>query len=143
VAHDLGIEDVIEPGEELTAMGWPVDADGLRRLLVWLRDTYPGLPPVHITENGRACDDVVGEDGAVRDPDRVRYLEDHLAAVAAACVEGVDVRGFYCWSLLDNFEWAEGCAKRFGIVHVDYDTLRRTPKSSFAWSRQVIADHRR
>jgi beta-glucosidase len=142
-AHDLGIEDVIEPGEELTAMGWPVDADGLRRLLVWLRDTYPGLPPVYITENGRACDDVVGEDGTVHDPDRVRYLEDHLAAVAAASAEGVDVRGFYCWSLLDNFEWAEGYAKRFGIVHVDYDTLRRTPKSSFAWLRQVIADHRR
>ena len=142
-AHDLGIEDVIEPGEELTAMGWPIDADGLRRLLVWLRDTYPGLPPVYITENGRACDDVVGEDGTVHDPDRVRYLEDHLAAVASASAEGVDVRGFYCWSLLDNFEWAEGYAKRFGIVHVDYETLRRTPKSSFEWFREVIADHRR
>ena len=78
----------------------------------------------------------------MNDPERVRYLEDHLAAVAGAAAEGVDVRGFYCWSLLDNFEWAEGYAKRFGIVHVDYDTLRRTPKSSFAWFRQVIADHR-
>ena len=142
-ADDLGYEDVIGPDEERTAMGWPVEADGLRRLLHWLDDTYPGLPPIYITENGRACDDVVGEDGQVQDPDRVRYLEDHLRAVGTAAAEGVDVRGYYAWSLMDNFEWAEGYAKRFGIVHVDYETQKRTPKSSYEWYRQVIAEHRR
>ena len=76
------------------------------------------------------------------DPDRVRYLRDHLGAVAQAAAEGVDVRGFYAWSLMDNFEWAEGYAKRFGIVHVDYETQKRTPKSSFDWYRGVIAEHR-
>jgi beta-glucosidase len=141
-ADDLGYEDVISPDEERTAMGWPVEADGLRRLLHWLDDTYPGLPPIYITENGRACDDVVDEDGQVRDPDRVRYLRDHLGAVAQAGAEGVDVRGFYAWSLMDNFEWADGYAKRFGIVHVDYETQKRTPKSSFDWYRGVIAEHR-
>ncbi len=141
-ADDLGYEDVTSPDEERTAMGWPVEADGLRRLLHWLKDSYPGLPPVYITENGRACDDVVDEQGQVLDPDRVRYLRDHLGAVAQAAAEGVDVRGFYAWSLMDNFEWAEGYAKRFGIVHVDYETQKRTPKTSFDWYRGVIAEHR-
>ena len=124
-------------------MGWPVEPDGLRRLLLWLKDAYPSLPPVYITENGRACDDVVDErrPGARPRPDRATS-RDHLGAVAQAVAEGVDVRGFYAWSLLDNFEWAEGYAKRFGIVHVDYETQQRTPKASFDWYRGVIAEHR-
>jgi beta-glucosidase len=139
-AYDLGTKRVIGPDEELTAMGWPVDPAGLTRLLEWLQDTYPALPPVYITENGRACNDVVGPDGQVDDPDRVRYLASHLRAVADAIDGGVDVRGYYCWSLMDNFEWAEGYAKRFGLVHVDYATQQRTPKASFGWFRALIAE---
>jgi beta-glucosidase len=139
-ADDLGTEDVISPDAELTTMGWPVEAAGLTRLLEWLRDTYPGLPPILITENGRACDDVVTPDGQVDDPDRVRYLDAHLRAVVDAVDAGVDVRGYYCWSLMDNFEWAEGYAKRFGLVHIDYATQQRTPKTSFGWFRSLVAD---
>ena len=139
-ADDLGTEEVISPDQELTAMGWPVEPSGLTRLLAWLRDTYPNLPPIYITENGRACDDVLTPEGQVDDPDRVRYLERHLRAVTDAIDAGVDVRGYYCWSLMDNFEWAEGYAKRFGLVYVDYATQQRTPKASFSWFRSLIAD---
>jgi beta-glucosidase len=139
-ADDLGTEEVISPDEELTAMGWPVEPAGLTRLLEWLRDRYPALPPIYITENGRACEDVLTADGEVDDPDRVRYLDGHLRAVVDAIDAGVDIRGYYCWSLMDNFEWAEGYSKRFGLVHVDYATQRRTPKSSFSWFRSLIAD---
>jgi beta-glucosidase len=139
-ADDLGTENVIMPGQELTAMGWPVEPAGLTRLLKWLRDTYPTLPPLYITENGRAGEEVVDAAGQVDDPDRVRYLDGHLRAVVDAIDAGVDVRGYYCWSLLDNFEWAEGYAKRFGLVHVDYQTQKRTPKTSFSWFRATIAD---
>jgi len=139
-ADDLGTEEVISPDQELTAMGWPVEPAGLTRLLAWLRDTYPNLPPIYITENGRACDDVLTPEGQVDDPDRVRYLERHLRAVTDAIGAGVDVRGYYCWSLMDNFEWAEGYAKRFGLVYVDYATQQRTPKASFSWFRSLIAD---
>jgi beta-glucosidase len=140
-ADDLGAQEVVSPDEERTAMGWPVEPAGLTRLLEWLRDTYPALPPIYITENGRACDDVVDASGQVDDPDRVRYLDSHLRAVADAIDAGVDVRGYYCWSLMDNFEWAQGYGKRFGLVHVDYATQQRTPKTSFSWFRQLIADH--
>jgi beta-glucosidase len=92
-----------------------------------------------VTENGAAYDDAVGPDGAVHDPDRVSYLDGHLRAVRAAIDAGVDVRGYYCWSLLDNFEWAEGFSKRFGLVHVDFGTLARTPKDSYGWYRELIA----
>ena len=139
-ADDLGTEEVISPDQELTAMGWPVEPAGLTRLLAWLRDTYPKLPPIYITENGRACDDVLTPEGQVDDSDRVRYLDSHLRAVTDAIDAGVDVRGYYCWSLMDNFEWAEGYAKRFGLVYVDYATQQRTPKASFSWFRSLIAD---
>ena len=137
-ATDIGAEPVIAPGAELTAMGWPVESDGLYRLLTWLTARYPDLPVIHITENGRACDDVVTPEGHVHDEDRVRYLRDHLGAVSRAIGDGVDVRGYYCWSLLDNFEWAEGYAKRFGLVYVDYASQQRIPKDSFAWYRELI-----
>ncbi|HET8615077.1 MAG TPA: GH1 family beta-glucosidase [Actinomycetales bacterium] len=136
-ADDVGVEDVIVPGEELTAMGWPVEAEGLHRLLRWLKDTYPALPPVLVTENGRACDDVVTPAGEVHDAERICYLADHLRAVAGAVADGVDVRGYYCWSLLDNFEWSFGYAKRFGLVYVDYATQERIPKDSFRWFGQL------
>jgi beta-glucosidase len=139
---DLGAESPVLPDDEVTEMGWPVDADGLRRLLRWLDETYPGLPPVLITENGRACADTP-VDGTVDDPERIGYVDAHIRAVAQAVSEGVDVRGYFHWSLMDNFEWAEGYAKRFGLVHVDYDTQKRLPKRSFGWYRDLIAARRR
>lgn len=142
VASDLGFESVVHDGEYLTEMGWPVDASAFTDLLIWLRDTYgDALPPIYITENGIACPDVVGDDGRVDDQDRIRYVSDHLKAVKAAMDLGVDVRGYYAWSLMDNFEWARGYQPRFGVVHVDYDTLKRTPKASFDWYRGVIQSH--
>jgi beta-glucosidase len=114
----------------LTAMGWEINADGLRALLVRLGKEYDNLPPMYITENGSAWPDEISADGAVHDQDRVAYLKDHVAAVEAAITEGADVRGYFAWSLLDNFEWAWGYEKRFGIVHVDYDSLVRTVKDS-------------
>jgi beta-glucosidase len=138
-AADIGAELVVADGAELTAMGWPVESDGLFRLLTWLRSTYPLLPPIYITENGRASDDVVSAEGVVHDPERVRYVDDHLEAVAKAIANGVDVRGYYYWSLMDNFEWAEGYSKRFGLVYVDYRTQQRIPKDSYAWYRDRIA----
>ena len=111
-----------------TAMGWEVQPDGLRRLLVRLRDDY-AVPPMYVTETGAAyVDELV--DGAVHDPERVAFLESYLGAVRDAIDDGVDVRGVFWWSLLDNFEWAYGYAKRFGLVHVDYETQARTVKSS-------------
>jgi beta-glucosidase len=135
---DLGAATPLLADDEVTEMGWPVDADGLRRLLRWLHDTYPGLPPVYITENGRACPDVP-VDGVIDDAERIDYLDGHLAAVAQAVEEGVDVRGYFVWSLLDNFEWAAGYAKRFGLVRVDYETQERLPKASFGWYRELLA----
>ncbi|SEB73183.1 GH1 family beta-glucosidase [Streptomyces sp. TLI_105] len=121
-----------------TAMDWPVDADGLHELLVRLRDELPGVPLV-ITENGAAYDDYADPSGNVKDPERVAYLHAHLAAVHRALADGADVRGYFLWSLLDNFEWAYGYSKRFGIVHVDFATQRRTLKDSARWYAEVIA----
>ncbi|MEV6246127.1 GH1 family beta-glucosidase [Streptomyces sp. NPDC051742] len=121
-----------------TAMDWPVDADGLHELLVRLRDELPGVPLV-ITENGAAYDDYADPSGNVKDPERVAYLHGHLAAVHRALADGADVRGYFLWSLLDNFEWAYGYSKRFGIVHVDFATQRRTLKDSARWYAEVIA----
>jgi len=126
------------PRPPVTAMGWEVDADGLHALLLRLRRDYGDLP-VYITENGAAFDGEEVVDGRVEDPQRVAYLRDHLAALERAVADGVDVRRYYAWSLLDNFEWEHGYSKRFGIVHVDYATQRRTPKRSALWFRDYIA----
>ncbi|RKE23619.1 GH1 family beta-glucosidase [Streptomyces sp. TLI_171] len=142
-AMDNRFEGVPQPEARHTAMDWPVVPHTLRDLLTDLKDHYgDALPPVHITENGSAEHDTVRADGSVDDPDRVAYLSEHLAAVSDALREGVDVRGYYVWSLLDNFEWAYGYDRRFGIVHVDYPTQRRTPKSSYHWYRRTIAANR-
>jgi beta-glucosidase len=130
-----------DPDAARTAMGWPIYPQGLFELLLRLRDDYD-LPPIYITENGAAFGDVRVHDGSVRDPERVAYVHDHLAAVARAVDAGAPVRGYFVWSLLDNFEWAEGYSKRFGIVYVDYPTLERVPKSSFGWYRDLIASTR-
>ncbi|WP_431677272.1 GH1 family beta-glucosidase [Kitasatospora sp. KL5] len=130
-------------GVPRTAFDWPVVPDGLRGLLVGLRDRYgAALPPVTITENGCSVADRPAPGGTVDDPDRISYLAGHLDALAEAVAEGVDVRGYYTWSLLDNYEWAEGYHQRFGLVHVDFETQVRTPKASYAWYRDLIAAHR-
>jgi beta-glucosidase len=138
----LGFETVT-PDVPVTAFGWPVLPDGFHELLTSLRATYgEALPPIYITENGAAYDDVLTSDGQVSDVDRVRYLDAHLRAVHRAMADGVDVRGYFCWSLLDNFEWAEGYSKRFGLVYVDYSSQRRIPKQSYQWYRQLITTMR-
>jgi beta-glucosidase len=121
-----------------TAMGWPIEPASLTDLLLRVHRDYPEIP-LAITENGVAYNDVVAPDGGVHDPDRIDYLRSHLAAVYAAIAQGADVRGYYVWSLLDNFEWAFGNSKRFGVVHVDFATLQRTLKDSAHWYRDVIA----
>ncbi|MCZ7429465.1 GH1 family beta-glucosidase [Micromonospora sp. WMMA1949] len=120
-----------------TAMDWEIVPESFTDLLVRLHRDYPGTPMV-ITENGAAFDDEPDADGFVADDDRVGYLTEHLRAVARARAAGADVRGYFAWSLLDNFEWAYGYDKRFGIVRVDYDTQRRTPKRSALWYRDTV-----
>jgi len=123
-------------GAVVTDMGWEVAPQSLAELLLRLDRDYE-LPPLFITENGAAYqDDVVG--GRVDDEQRREYIESHLVAVADAIARGVDVRGYFVWSLMDNFEWAEGYRKRFGIVHVDYPTQRRTLKSSALWYQALL-----
>jgi beta-glucosidase len=99
--------------------------------------------PIYITESGASYDDQLAADGTVDDPERVDYLRGYFAAAARAIAAGVDLRGYFVWSLLDNYEWAEGYSKRFGIVYVDYPTQRRIPKSSAVWYRETVAAHRR
>jgi beta-glucosidase len=120
-------------------MDWEVNPDGLRRLLVRLGREYPNLPPLYVTENGGAYNgDVVDDYGRVSDPERTAYILQHLQAVVDAIAEGADVRGYFLWSLLDNFEWAWGFHKRFGIVHVDFHTQIRTVKDSgLAYARLI------
>jgi beta-glucosidase len=127
----------MRPDTVRTAMDWPITPERFTQLLVRLHRDYPGLPMV-ITENGAAFDDKADASGYVRDDDRTSYLADHIAAVADARAQGADVQGYFAWSLMDNFEWAEGYAKRFGIVHVDYATQKRTPKQSALWFRDNI-----
>jgi beta-glucosidase len=142
-AVDIRAAETLRDDVRRTTMGWPVVPESFTELLTDLVRRYPTLPPVIITENGSAEPDVVAESGQVHDADRVAYLRDHLAAVAAAIDAGVDVRGYYVWSLLDNFEWAYGYERRFGLVHVDYDTLQRLPKDSYRWYRDMIEHHRK
>jgi beta-glucosidase len=135
-----GAERVAVVGRDLprTAMGWEVDPSGLTELLVRVHGSYPPIP-LFVTENGAAYDDRPAMDGAVHDPDRIDYLRRHMIAARGAIGSGVDLRGYFVWTLLDNFEWAEGYSHRFGIVYVDHGTQRRIPKDSAAWYRAVIA----
>jgi beta-glucosidase len=131
---------LVEPEGAITAMGWPVDADGLAEVLTQISRDYDA-PPIMITENGAAYDDVMDEQGVIDDSDRIDYIDAHIAATKYAIDQGVDVRGYFVWSLFDNFEWAEGYSKRFGIVYVDYATQRRVFKASAYWYRDLIARH--
>ncbi|MFJ6897919.1 GH1 family beta-glucosidase [Streptomyces hokutonensis] len=129
-----GADDVAflqTPGER-TEMGWTIDPTGLYDLITRYTREAPGLP-LYVTENGAAYDDKPDPEGRVHDPERIAYLHGHLSAVRRAIADGADVRGYYLWSLMDNFEWAYGYEKRFGAVYVDYATLTRTPKSSARW----------
>jgi beta-glucosidase len=124
-----------------TDMGWEVVPEGLEDLLVRLHRDY-APPAIYVTENGAAYPDVQGHDGGVRDPERQSYLEGYVAGASRAVAQGVPLRGYFAWSLLDNFEWAWGYWKRFGLVYIDYATLERVPKGSFYWYRDFIAAQR-
>ncbi|HWB22548.1 MAG TPA: GH1 family beta-glucosidase [Gaiellaceae bacterium] len=134
---DESIEPIPQAGAK-TTMGWVIDPTGLAELLARLRDDYPGMPML-LTENGASFDDSLAADGRVRDTDRISFLDQHLRVLHNALETGVDLRGYVVWSLLDNFEWAEGYSKRFGIVFVDYETQQRIPKESAHWYQRVIA----
>ncbi|HEU5008022.1 MAG TPA: GH1 family beta-glucosidase [Jatrophihabitantaceae bacterium] len=123
-----------------TGMGWRIEPAAMTELLLRLHRDYPDVPLV-ITENGAAYEDVVTPDGQVHDSDRTEYLRAHLGAVHDAIKAGVDVRGYYLWSLMDNFEWAWGFSQRFGIVHVDFATQQRTIKDSGHWYRSVVSEN--
>ena len=136
-----GVENLtFRPRGPLTDIGWETDDRALTELLV-ATHRRTGLPLL-VTENGAACADRVGDDGRVDDQDRIAYLRDHLAATERAREQGADVRGYVCWTLLDNFEWAEGYTKTFGIVHIDPETQDRTPKASFDFYADHVAQHR-
>ncbi|MDX6448449.1 MAG: beta-glucosidase, partial [Gaiellaceae bacterium] len=124
-----------------TDMDWEVYPDGLYEVLMRLHDEY-AVPAIYITENGAAFGDIRGHDGEIHDPERQDYLEGYIRAVGRAVQAGVPVSGYFVWSFLDNFEWAHGYSKRFGIVYVDYPTLERVPKGSFHWYRDLIRQHR-
>ncbi len=126
--------------DRFTHMGWPVQPDGLYEQLMDIKANYGNIP-VFIAENGAAYDDVVAPDGRVHDPERTQFIRDHLVQVHRAIADGAQVRGYLAWSLLDNFEWAFGLSKRFGIVRVDYDTLARTPKDSYGFLARVARDN--
>ena len=131
-----------EPAEPATtSLGWSVTPDALYDLLARVGREYPALP-LYVTENGASYTDYVDPDGAVRDVERIDYLQGYLSAIARAIAAGVDVRGYFHWSLLDNFEWGEGYRSRFGMVYVDYGTQRRIPKASAHWYSDLIARHR-
>jgi beta-glucosidase len=133
--------EIRAPEGRLTEMGWEVYPDALYELLRWVHREY-APPVVYVTENGAAFADVRGHDGSVHDPERVEYLSGYLDAVRRAMAEGVPVRGYFVWSLLDNFEWSFGYQPRFGLVYVDYPTLERVPKDSFDWYRDLIGRSR-
>jgi len=135
--HD--VEFLPQPGPH-TEMGWNIDPAGLTELLLGLHATYPDQA-LMITENGAAFDDEIAPDGRIHDARRVAYLHDHLEAVGVAIDAGADVRAYFVWSLMDNFEWSYGYSKRFGIIRVDYDTLARTWKDSAYWYRELIRTH--
>lgn len=123
-----------------TDFGWAIVPEGLTEMLTAFRDRYGDrLPPLYVTESGCSYHDRIDPDGAVHDRKRIDYHDAHLRAVAKAIDAGVDVRGYFAWSLIDNFEWAAGYAERFGLVHVDFTTQRRTPKDSYHWLRRLLA----
>jgi beta-glucosidase len=137
----VGSSDVVsvKRGLPTTEMGWEIDPQGLYDVLSRVQRDY-GPIPLYITENGAAFADRPDEDGAVHDPLRIAYLDEHFRTAYQAIQDGIDLRGYFVWTLLDNFEWAWGFAKRFGLVYVDYPTQRRVPKDSARWFAGVTRD---
>ena len=131
----------VDPPEPRTDMGWGVEPEGLAWMLRRVAAAHPDLPLI-ISENGAAFPDEVSEDGRIHDPQRIAYLRDHIGVVVDAIADGVDVRGYHVWSLLDNFEWSLGYGMRFGLIRVDFDSLERTPKDSARWYGSVIDANR-
>jgi beta-glucosidase len=140
-ANGEGPHMVRDPESQYTDMGWEIYPQGLYQVLARVRDDY-GPPAIYITENGAAFGDIRGHDGRVHDPERRDYIAQHVDAVGRALEEGVPMKGYFVWSLLDNYEWAFGYGKRFGIVYVDYPTLERVPKDSALWYRDFVAGQR-
>jgi beta-glucosidase len=143
IRHDpdavLGFAIVPPPaGTPVTGMGWEINSQAFYEQLMDIHNRY-GPVPIYVTENGAGYEDRVGADGQVHDDERIALLEAYLGAMHQAIAAGADVRGYFIWSLLDNFEWAYGYAKRFGLVYVDYATLKRIPKKSFEYYRKVVA----
>ncbi|CAN5751391.1 GH1 family beta-glucosidase [soil metagenome] len=136
-ASPIDVRGADQPEMPHTAMGWVVEPRAFTELLIRLHTDY-NLGPLHVTENGAAFNDPLPDEGAVSDPLRTSYLHDHLEAILEARSAGAPVEGYFVWSLMDNFEWAEGYAKRFGIIHVDYPTQQRTIKESGRWYSRVI-----
>jgi beta-glucosidase len=138
--YGLNIDET--PRGELTDMGWPLNPEGIGNLCTrWHKELGDRLPPIFITENGVAYDDDVNSQGTVTDLRRIEYIRTHLLSIASAIEKGAPVGGYYHWSLMDNFEWALGYEKRFGIVHVDFKTQKRTLKDSALWYKEVIANN--
>src|SRR5678816_2754410 len=140
-AYPLKAAAVRQPQSTCTETGWEVFPQGLTDTLVWIRQQYGDIPQ-YVTENGAAFYDPPGApSGRVHDPLRTDYYRAHLRAIHAAIQQGVDLRGYFAWSLMDNLEWSHGYSKRFGLVHVDFATLERTPKDSATFYADVIASH--
>ena len=131
--------EFVEMNYERTDIGWPIFPEGFYKVLMRINENY-GDVPIYITENG-SCYNDEPENGVVQDDGRINYLEQHLTALSRAMKSGVPIKGYLTWSLLDNFEWAEGYTMRFGIIHVNYRTLKRTPKESYYWLKQTIANN--
>jgi beta-glucosidase len=131
--------ELIELGYERTDIGWPIYSEGFNNVLQYITKRY-GAIPMYITENG-ACYNDEPVNGRVQDTGRIEYLKKHITQVNRAIASGVNMKGYFTWSLLDNFEWAEGYTMRFGLVHVDYNSLVRTPKDSFYWYKKVIGNN--
>ncbi len=131
--------EMVEMNYDRTDIGWPIFPEGFYNVLMRIKDSYGDIP-IYITENG-SCYNDEPENGSVKDSGRINYLQQHLTALNRAIASGVNVKGYITWSLMDNFEWAEGYTMRFGIVHVNYRTLERTKKDSFYWYKQTIANN--
>ena len=133
----LDAKSVQPHGAEITAMGWPIEPDGLTEILVRIKDEYTEKP-IYVTESGAAFHDYADPEGEVNDEERIAYLDAHFRAAGEAIERGVDLRGYFVWSLMDNFEWAEGYSRRFGLVYVEYASRKRIPKRSARWYREII-----
>ncbi len=140
VRHGAEWGEAVDEHAERTAMGWEVYPEGIYEMLMRLTREYP-FKALYITENGAAYNDRPGPDGKVDDPKRVSFLRRYLTQAARAISEGAPLKGYFVWSLMDNFEWAYGFSKRFGLIYVDYETQARILKTSAAWYSQVIAEN--